>query len=213
MIHFTCCTHFFDDRLELLGRPFSSVEEMNSHIVENWNKKVKPDDEVYHLGDAIKFDRFDIEDDANGYPLKISDENLEKISILGRLNGKKHLILGNYDPSLDKTNFYFQEYSKYFLSISNNFSLDVNERDLTFKLFLTHKPIHAVKDRFNIVGHIHGAWKIQRNMLNVCQDAHHYYPVSFDKILFYYQGISKGYFDENVFCQESAANKTTARII
>ena len=31
-------------------RPFSSVEEMNTTLLENWNKVVKPDDVVYHLG-------------------------------------------------------------------------------------------------------------------------------------------------------------------
>ena len=61
------------------NRPFGSVEEMDTKMIERWNTVVKHDDRVYHLGD------FCFRSQHEGQ------------SILNRLNGKKHLILGNHD--------------------------------------------------------------------------------------------------------------------
>ena len=33
------------------GRPFSSVDEMDEIMIENWKKRVKEEDEVYIIGD------------------------------------------------------------------------------------------------------------------------------------------------------------------
>jgi calcineurin-like phosphoesterase family protein len=211
MIWFTGCTHFFDERVELLGRPFSSVEEMNETIIVNWNKKIAKADVVYHLGDVFRFTG-GIKVKRQDYYEEIEKESIDQISLLNRLNGTKHLILGNYDPYNGK-NIELLEYQKYFSTIQNQLRLDIDYKDLKFKLFLTHKPTDAVADRFNIISHIHRAFLLQKNMLNVGQDIHHFNPVSLDKVLFYYQGISSGYFDANVFCANHPANKDTARIL
>jgi len=60
-------------------------------------------------------------------------------------------------------------------------------------------PAHAVADRFNIVGHIHGLWKVQPNMVNVGVDAWHFRPVSEQEIRFVYDAMRTGKYDENVF--------------
>ena len=61
-------------------RPFSTVEEMDEALMDNWNSVVKPGDKVYHLGD-VTFG---------------SKENYIK-NIHKKLNGKKRLIVGNHD--------------------------------------------------------------------------------------------------------------------
>lgn len=58
-------------------RSFSSVEEMDQTIIDNWNKIVQPQDVVYHLGDVAI--------------------NKKYIETVGRCNGHKRLILGNHD--------------------------------------------------------------------------------------------------------------------
>lgn len=58
------------------NRPFSSVEEMNLTLIENYNKLVKPNDEVYLLGDF-----------SFSNPLQFTK----------RMNGRLHLIKGNHD--------------------------------------------------------------------------------------------------------------------
>lgn len=57
-------------------RNFSSVEEMDETIVNNWNSVVRPQDKVYHLGD------FSLGKNP---------------SIVCRLNGHKRLVRGNHD--------------------------------------------------------------------------------------------------------------------
>ncbi|HEX6035392.1 MAG TPA: hypothetical protein VFY83_13185 [Anaerolineales bacterium] len=49
---FTSDTHFDDQySIEYFNRPFKSVDEMNTVMVERWNRVVTEEDTVYHLGD------------------------------------------------------------------------------------------------------------------------------------------------------------------
>ena len=63
MIWFTSDTHFGHERvLGFTNRPFDNIHEMNNAYVENINKKVKQEDELYILGDfrmymPVKVDR------------------------------------------------------------------------------------------------------------------------------------------------------------
>lgn len=63
-------------------RPFSSTEEMDEFMIDQWNKTVHPKDTVYHLGDVVI---------KKGY-----------LDVVKRLNGKKRLIRGNHDIFKDK---------------------------------------------------------------------------------------------------------------
>src|SRR5689334_79272 len=71
----------------VMVRPFSCVEEMDNTMIQNWNKVVRPDDKVYHLGDVA---------------MKRSG-----VEILDQLNGDKRLIRGNHDIAL-KTKGYLK---------------------------------------------------------------------------------------------------------
>lgn len=76
-------THFDHKNIcKFSNRPFNSVQEMNEVMIENWNKLVKPNDIVYHLGD-FSFGNYD-----------------QVNKTLWALNGKKHLILGNHDKTI-----------------------------------------------------------------------------------------------------------------
>jgi len=39
------------------------------------------------------------------------------------------------------------------------------------EVYIDHYPTNGKSDIFNVVGHIHGTWKVQRNMVNVGVDA------------------------------------------
>ena len=83
-VFFVSDTHFGHKKIiEYLDRPFSSTEEMDKIMVENQNKKVSKNDEIYILGDF-----------AFG--------NQEYIkNLLYSLNGKKYMIRGNHDRHVD----------------------------------------------------------------------------------------------------------------
>lgn len=70
--------------INLSHRPFKTAEEMDEAIIANWNSVVGPEDDVYISGD---------------FSFK-SGKNPKKY--LDRLNGKKHLIIGNHDGSVLK---------------------------------------------------------------------------------------------------------------
>ena len=58
MIYLTSDLHF--NHMNILkyepeSRPFSSIEEMNEVIIQNWNEVVKISDTVYVLGDMSLF--------------------------------------------------------------------------------------------------------------------------------------------------------------
>ena len=52
-IYFTSDLHLGHKKIiQLSDRPFSSVEEMDTVLINNWNSVVGPDDTVYDLGDT-----------------------------------------------------------------------------------------------------------------------------------------------------------------
>lgn len=79
-IYFTADLHIGHARIiEFCNRPFSSVDEMNEKLVENWNSRVTDLDIVFILGDLA---------------LGKIDDSLVYVSML---NGQKVLIPGNHD--------------------------------------------------------------------------------------------------------------------
>ena len=73
--------------IRLDGRPYSSVEENDEALISSWNSTVKPDDDIWIIGD---------------FAWKNADTYLD------RLVGKKHLILGNHDKLTDSARKKFE---------------------------------------------------------------------------------------------------------
>ena len=157
---FTSDTHFnHKNIIKYCNRPFSSVEEMNDTMISNWNQLVKPEDTIFHLGD-FAFGR---------------SESIK--SILSSLNGRKILVLGNHDRSLQRM---------------RDLGFDVVSRRyrrcyIGRSLIMCHKVQHASKCEFALVGHVHDAWKFRTvnniKAMNVGVDVCNFYPVNLDEIL------------------------------
>lgn len=153
-------------------RPFSSIREQNELIISNMKKFISPDDELYHLGDVSM--------------------DIDGLQLLDEIDCKrKILVLGNYDVDDPEK---MPHLKSKFTKVAKSIKLDIGD----LKLYLNHYPTNMVEDRFNIVGHIHGLWKVQPNMVNVGVDAWHFRPVSLDEIKFVKTAIEKHY-DKNVF--------------
>lgn len=169
--------HLGETRMEIMQRPYTTPHLMLDDIKAKHNDLVKPDDKVLVVGDVISNHA------NNPYAW------LEEVSAL---NGIKTLIRGNHDKM-----FTNKELSKYFDEIvpeSGGISFAVGDIDC----YATHYPTRGRKDRFNLVGHIHGAWKYQLNMLNVGCDVHHFMPLPIFKIPFFFTAI-KNFYDDDVW--------------
>jgi calcineurin-like phosphoesterase family protein len=77
-------THF--GHANIIGycrRPFSSAEEMDEAMIANWNRRVRPGDTVYHLGDFAWW----------------RQREATSVAAFNRLSGSKCLVLGNHDDA------------------------------------------------------------------------------------------------------------------
>lgn len=187
MIWFTSDLHLGDQRLYLYARDlcFKDNKEFERTLFKHWNEQVKSEDTVYVLGD-VSF-----------------DESCYKIKYL---NGKKVLIRGNYDRD-DMTakdgvtkilpTIFDEIYDDKLLELDGNL------------LYLNHFPDKCVSEHFNVTGHIHGLWRVQRNMINVGIDAWNYYLINQERLMFFKNAIDKHY-DLNVFAGELQCNRTKA---
>lgn len=79
-------THFdHNNIIDYANRPFNTVEEMNSHMVEEWNKIVKDNDVIIHMGDFAMAKQTRVEE------------------IISNLNGNILFIKGNHDNMSEYT--------------------------------------------------------------------------------------------------------------
>ena len=105
-IFFTSDSHFCHSNIiKFCDRPFKDVEEMNEILIDNWNKTVGPNDIIYHLGDFC------------------FAGSAEWHSILGRLNGRIHLILGNHDEKLRTSPIYVWGLTTFISIIIHTFAI------------------------------------------------------------------------------------------
>lgn len=174
---FVADTHFGQERtLQLSKRPFRSVADMNRELVENWNIYVSERDAVYYLGDF-------------GDP-----------EIISRLNCSQFwLIAGNYDtPEVLEE---LRKDPRVRVILPDKPPLTVIPPDDVGlpQLKLIHEPEKADDpDAFYLFGHIHKLQMVKQNGLNVGVDCHHFHPIGYKTVKFYYDAITQHY-DHNVF--------------
>ena len=176
MNYFTADFHLGDKRQTILGRPFKNEYDCLDTILSNFNEIIKPEDILYVLGDVAT---------EECWLQSIDEIDCEKI-----------LIKGNHEI-LDK-----KIYEKHFIEVYDYLDLEI----LSIPCRLHHYPTKdSIPERFSICGHIHGAWKVQKNMLNVGVDVHHFKPLNEKQIEFYLNAITN-FYDEDVWCSQHISN-------
>ena len=127
MIYFISDCHFGHDREFVFGpRGFSNIDEMHKALIENWNKTVTDEDDIYVVGDFF---------------LGTDWEFIK--NTLSTLKGRIHLIVGNHDTSAKIT-----EYTAWDNIVEIADALRVKYKKRTF--FLCHYPTLTAGDRKSV---------------------------------------------------------------
>ncbi len=191
---FTSDTHFWHKKIvEFCKRPVyghtnpvefypdssERVSLMNEWLIDKWNSKVKPEDEVWHLGDFAfcgtqKFN-----------------------AIISRLNGRLNWVLGNHDYGLAKKpdiQYRFESIQKYkFLRVNIPYEDEEEQpQQYTQPIILCHFPILSwdgmAYGSWHLHGHCHGSIdKIYNSTglrmdVGVDAESNNWYPLSVDDI-------------------------------
>ena len=136
MIYYTADMHFgHKNILRYDSRPWTDVQEMETDMILWWNRKVKPEDDVYIIGDFCW-------EGARAWK-----------RILTKLNGSKYLILGNHDQKAGREDVraLFAERPTPYKEI----------RDGEYTVVMSHFPMisynyDAYENTVMLYGHVHG---------------------------------------------------------
>lgn len=152
--HQGMCFFTRDDGTKI--RPFNTCNECDDHMIELWNKTVRPKDKVYHLGDVAM---------KRAY-----------ISTVEKLNGEKILIRGNHDI------FKITDYTKYFRDVRGTHKLDkfilshypIHPEHINHNCYNFHGHLHyrevLLADK-----------NIDPRYLNLCVECINYCPIPFEE--------------------------------
>lgn len=153
--------HFYHKNIiEYENRPFSSVDEMNNTLINNWNSRVKRRDKIFVLGDFC----FGASSHAE--------------EILRNLSGYKVLIMGNHDTLSPKSFLKagFDEVYRHPI-IYDGFYI------------LSHEPMYVNSNMpyANIFAHVHSNptyanYSKQTFCVSVERPDLMYYPIEFNRI-------------------------------
>lgn len=189
MIYFIADLHLgHDNIIELCNRPFSTIEEMDETIINNWNKKIHKNDTIYILGDMIW-------------------EDADPTKYLSQLEGKKILIIGNHDIKwLNKG-----DYSSYFEKIVYMDLIPAGISPNGHTITLCHYPmlewqgsrkIGSRKEGYHIYGHIHARVSKEyqslyqnNNAYNAGVDINNFTPVTIEELKINNELFKKKFFE------------------
>ncbi len=146
-------THFSHKNIiKYAGRPYTTVEEMNRSLIDNWNQCIAPEDQVFFLGD------FGLGDVKHLH------------SICSQLKGHKICIRGNHDRNAS-----YMMRVGFYLVLESAF-LKIGQHNVE----LIHIPSNPTPSHFQLHGHVHEKRpkKIISNQLNLCVEVWDYKPVS-----------------------------------
>ena len=162
---------FFITSDTLFGRPqilqianrlqFNNIEEMDKQLVKNWNKKIKKNDIVFHLGNFAW-----------------DPQTARKI--LKKLNGQIYFMIGSNDEALLDVQHEFDN-----LSIIEDQLVEIPQYDS----ILCHYPLEVWNGKDSGTIHFHGHTVfshktdlVKMNRINACTDFWGFEPIKFSTI-------------------------------
>jgi len=179
MIYLTADEHFgHTNAIIYCNRPFKDIFEMNKTVIQNFNKKVKKTDLIYHLGDFC----------FRSANTKGNGEKFKADSYIKQLNGEHIFIEGNHD--FDGRNSLKTRNKEIILRIAK------------IQVQLIHDPDDAnIEYDLILCGHVHQNWKVKeikyrrkkRLIINVGIDVWNYFPVEWREIQTLYDRWQAGW--------------------
>lgn len=173
-ILFTSDLHLGHDNVLPLRQQFQDINEHDDTLIAKWNAKVKKKDDVYILGD-------------------LSYRSPHHISYyLSRMNGRKHLIVGNHDNYWMR---HVEDMDEYFETVDYLKIIKFEKKQITLchypmlewpgsryvesgTSYLIHGHIYGAQDT-EVYGHIK---KYQPHALNAGVDINGFEPVTFEEL-------------------------------
>lgn len=168
MDYFIADPHFGHEKIRV-RRGFASRDEMDALLIENWNKRVTDEDDIYIVGDLIY---------RNERPA---------VEYLKELRGRKHLAIGNHDRAWMRT----VKLEEWF--VETNFVLEGDRKGTYFTC--CHYPMMDWYRRRHgahlIYGHIHDTTRepyynfLQTvpNAYNAGVDVNNFRPVTLSELI------------------------------
>lgn len=154
-IWFTADTHYgHRNIIDYCNRPFSTTQEMNEAMITNWNSVVRPNDDIYHLGDFA----FGIVE-----------------NYLNLLNGRIHLIIGSHDKGTWQCRNMFRDYIPLLETNIDNQSIVLCH----YAMRSWHKSHY---NSWHLYGHHHGRLKPYGKSFDCGVDTNNFFPYSWEQV-------------------------------
>jgi len=145
-------------------RPFADADEMDAALIANWNRRVQPNDTVFHIGD-------------------VSFRNATDTGrVLDQLYGVKYLILGNHDRVIRDNKSLLGRFAEVY-----DYGTEIKYEGMLF--VLCHYPMitwrNAHHGSFMLHGHCHGSLRYPNpgRIMDVGVDPQNYAPISIDEVV------------------------------
>lgn len=128
----------------------ANEEEHNELIIDRWNSVIRKRDTVWVLGDACF--------------------SIDRLPLFNKMNGNKHIVLGNHDVD-----------AVYFLPYFNRVTGFAKYKGA----WLSHAPIHPdeLRGKLNIHGHTHNVIINDNRYINVCCEQLKYTPTNLNELI------------------------------
>lgn len=153
----------FKDKHECFIRPeFDNIKDMNAFMLEAHNKVVKPQDDVYFLGDVL---------------FGSGDDKTDAMNTLRKMQGYIHLAPGNHDNILQLVSSYYS-----FREVRLWYKLSAGGK----KIIANHCPLNSWDIRrcdINAHGHIHEKSMGDPRYVNVCVEQLGYEPIHIEDLV------------------------------
>lgn len=164
-IYFISDTHFGHDKIrEYCNRPFSSVGEMDSVMMERWNWAVGPKDIVYFLGD------FCLGNQETAF------------SYFKRLNGQIYVVPGGHDKRWIRPNLCYTGPNCVVRVLPPLYTVTLDEQVIVLCHYAMRVWPKSHYGSWQLFGHSHGGLPGMGKQMDIGVDCWDFYPVSLEKV-------------------------------